>query len=282
MLYVIIGLVVVAVGGYYYLINQFKKQRIHISFENHDYSIKKNIAYKEVEGRKLEMDIYIPKSTATGTVILVHGEGPDYLIKDCKDWGFYVSYAELLVSNGFSVITFNHRSSNNFKTPEVPYGDILDAIQFVADNQQAWGLGNSYCLWAFSSGVPYTFSLTQKETIPIDIQCIVTSYGYMDLSLVDSSIDRSFSPETWLMMLDTPLLIVKAEADSTKGINQSIDRYTNKSIANNRPVDVITHETGVHGFEVRSRNDRTKEVIESSIQFVKANMNRSKFVISDN
>src|SRR3954454_9854778 len=79
--------------------------------------VKKDIAYKTVEAGDLKMDVYYPANFQDArllpAVLFVHGDGPDEMLKDAKDWGQYISWGQLIAASGLIVVTFNHRSTRN-------------------------------------------------------------------------------------------------------------------------------------------------------------------------
>ena len=67
------------------------------------------------------------------------------------------------------------------------------------------------------------------------------------------------------------MLIVRAGLDAP-ALNASIDRLITAAIANNVDIDVINHATGHHGFDVLDDNQRSREIIQATLEFMKIHL----------
>jgi dienelactone hydrolase len=83
-----------------------------------------------------------------------------------------------------------------------------------------------------------------------------------------------FSPITHLERRGSaiaPLLIAKAGLDRP-GINDSIDAFVRRADELGAPVQVETHPDGRHAFDILDDDDRSREIIEASIGFMRSHL----------
>lgn len=265
-------------------INEILKKRIVYEVDDmNDIKAYKNIVYKNVNDKKLNMDIYIPKVINTNlkypAVILVHGDGPAEILENIKDSGQYVSLGQLIAASGFIAITFNHRSSYGLTRMSDVGTDIEDAISYVKENADKFQIDkNNLGLWAISAGVPYGTSVVLKN-IQSCIKCLVIYYGYLDLQHRKEEVSdditeeelKEFSPITYLSIVKNeipPLLIARAGLDYAV-INKSIDNFIYELLRQNIDFNLYNHSKGEHGFDLKNDNIRTYEIIKRTIEFLK-------------
>lgn len=86
---------------------------------------------------------------------------------------------------------------------------------------------------------------------------------------------RSFSPITYLPTSGremAPMFIARAGLDAIPGINDSIDRFLEVALSRNAPVTLVNHALGVHGFDSQTDDARSREIIESALDFMKTHL----------
>jgi hypothetical protein len=52
--------------------------------------------------------------------------------------------------------------------------------------------------------------------------------------------------------------------------NDGLDRFALTALRKNITVDLANHATGHHAFDVEDNNDRSREIIKRTIEFIKA------------
>ncbi|MCT4566575.1 MAG: prolyl oligopeptidase family serine peptidase [Maledivibacter sp.] len=268
-------------------INEILKRRIVYEVDNmKDVRVYKNIAYKNVADKKLNMDIYIPKGISMGfkypAVILVHGDGPAEILENIKDSGQYVSLGQLIAASGLIAITFNHRSSYELTKMEDVATDIEDSINYIKENAEKFNINKDELgLWAISAGVPYGISVALRNRQPY-IKCLVSYYGYLDLQHRKEEISedvtieqlKEFSPVNYLKEIKNeipPLFIARAGLDHPV-INKSIDNFIRELLNKNIDFNLYNHSKGEHGFDLMNDNVRTYEIIRRTIEFLKEHL----------
>lgn len=244
---------------------------------------RKDVTYKRVQATELKMDVYSPKGTQSGArrpaVIFIHGGRiPPNLRTTPKDWAVYVSFGQLAAASGFVGVTFNHR----FYTWESlgdSQSDVTDLIAYVRNNADSLGLDKDrITLWAVSAGG--IFLSQPLNELPSYIRCIVAYYSVLDLqgtrkqtpqSVSDETL-REFSPVHHLSKNKKgtpPIFVARAGLDDAT-LNAGIDRFIQAALANNVTIDVANHANGHHGFDIDDDNDRSRDIIKRTLEFIKS------------
>jgi hypothetical protein len=68
------------------------------------------------------------------------------------------------------------------------------------------------------------------------------------------------------------VFIARAGLDEIPTLNDSIDRFTREAISGNAAVTVVNHPRGVHGFDVLTDDERSREIIRSALAFMKTHL----------
>ena len=244
--------------------------------------VAKNLTDKRVATEELKLDVYSPPDARRArrpAVIFIHGGRiPRNLLTTPKDWGAYVSLGQLVAASGFVAVTFNHR----FYTWESlgdSQSDVMDLINYVRDNAESLGVDKDrIILWALSAGGIF-LSRPLKET-PLYIRAIVAYYAELDLqnqrkaapaSVTDEML-KEYSPVHHLRNRDKsvpPMFIARAGLDDAE-LNNGIDRFVQLALSRNLTVEVVNHATGHHAFDIEDNNERSREIIKRTIEFIEA------------
>ncbi len=265
-----------------YINKKFKSLRLLYKFEDpRNISIQKDIVYKKYGSKELLMDVYSPAPInpdyKSPVIILLHGEGIEKLLKDIKNWSFYTSYGRLAASKGYTAVTFHRGRTNlNFKNSDVA-NDIQDAVTFIRNNSDRFNIDiNRICIWSFSLGGLYLSHFMREK--PTYIRCLISYYGLLDIKFKTKKLNKEngkYQPERYLPEDPAdfpPLLIVKAEKDKIKGVNESQENFMKVANERNIPFEVIKHKTGGHTFDGLDDNEETTEVIEKTWSFIRKNI----------
>lgn len=243
--------------------------------------VKKDVVYKRVAADELKADVYSPTEAKKGSrlpaIIFIHGGLlPANLRTKPKEWGAYISYGRLAAASGFVGVTFDHRfySWNNLGEPQ---SDVQDLIAYVRNNAESLGVDKDrISLWAFSAGSLF-LSQSLREPPPY-IRSLISYYAVLDLQdlrikipadVANESLD-SFSP---LHNLSTsknklpPMFVARAGLDTE--LNGGVDRFVQAALTKNATIDMSNHPAGQHGFDVLDNNDRTREIIKRTFEFLK-------------
>ena len=72
------------------------------------------------------------------------------------------------------------------------------------------------------------------------------------------------------------MLIVRAGLDYPQ-LNASIDRLITAALAKNVNIDVMNHATGRHAFDILDDNARSREIIQATVEFLRAELTRGTY-----
>jgi len=244
--------------------------------------VAKNLTYKRVATEELKLDVYSPPDARRArrpAVIFIHGGRiPRNLLTTPKDWGAYVSLGQLVAASGFVAVTFNHRFYA-WESLGDSQSDVMDLISYVRDNAERFSVDKDrIILWALSAGGIFLSQPLQQT--PVYIRAIVAYYAELDLqnqrkaapaSVTDETL-REFSPVHHLRNRDKsvpPIFIARAGLDDAE-LNDGIDRFVQLALSRNLTVEVVNHATGHHAFDIEDNNERSREIIKRTLEFIEA------------
>jgi dienelactone hydrolase len=213
----------------------------------HRATVKKDVVYARRNGRVLELDVYRPRGShaeaRVAPVLLVHGTTGD---PSPKDWGVYVGWGQLLAANGLAGIPFNHRGMSV---------DVRTALAYVRRHARALGVDKRrICIASYSGGVPAGLAVALRDG---SIRCALIFYG---------------APEPRLLRPDSPpIFAAKAGLDSGF-INDAVDALHRRAQEIGASVQVVTHPRGVHGFDVRNHDARSRAILRQAVAFARARL----------
>jgi acetyl esterase/lipase len=245
---------------------------------------RKDVTYKRVAQTELKMDVFSPRNLRRGArrpaVIFIHGGAlPPNLLTKPKEWGAYVSFGQLVAASGFVGITFNHRFYGwDMKSLSDARSDVDDAIAYIRNNADQLGVDKDrISLWALSAGSVFLSSAISDA--PSFIRCLVFYYAIMDLEplrkdrpAITDEVTREFSPIYRLEGAGktfAPVFIARAGRDEPE-VNLAVDSFIQKALSRKATLDFSNHAEGQHGFDVLDDNERTREIIRRTLEFLKA------------
>ncbi|HEX6732881.1 MAG TPA: alpha/beta hydrolase [Pyrinomonadaceae bacterium] len=242
--------------------------------------VKRNLIYKRAGDRGLEMDVYSPRASRgrLAAVLFIHGGRiPPNLLTTPKDWAVYVSLGELMAASAFVGVTFNHRF-HTWESLADSQSDVMDAVKYVRDNAATLGIDSErIVLWGISAGGIFLSQPLRDR--PAFISCLIAYYAQLDLrdsrrsaptSVTDQTL-RDFSPVYYLEKDGKgipPVLLARAGLDSAE-LNAGMDRFAQLGLSKNLTLDLLNHPTGHHGFDIEDDNDRSREILKRTIEFIR-------------
>jgi acetyl esterase/lipase len=229
-----------------------------------DVRVREGLVYKTAEGSPLHFDSYAPPagSGARPAVILIHGgPGPGLGV---RRWGLYVSYARMLAASGMNAIAFDHRLLGLDRYPDSAL-DVADLVRHVRAEAGALGIDPTrLALWAFSGGGPLLAAPLRDR--PSWLKLVVAYYAVMHAFGNDQ--DEAFSMVAALGpdASNAPqIVLARAGRDMFPEINPSIDRFVAAANSAGATVDLLTHPTGRHSFDILDPGDRSTQIIERTL-----------------
>jgi len=239
-------------------------------------TVRPDVEYRIADGQPLHMDVYAPAGPPRSrpAVILIHG-GPVPMV-GAKNMGVFVSYGKLLAASGFVAIAFNHRFLAPNRLPDAA-ADVAALVAYARENAAHLGIdAGRLALWAFSGGGPLLAAPLRERAAWL--RAVVAYYAPLDLqqpAYTDASIDaetrQRFSPLCSLgddARSAPPILIARAGRDNA-WINGCIDRFVQVALERGATLDLMNHPEGRHGFDVIDDQERSKEIIARTLEFVR-------------
>ena len=185
----------------------------------------------------------------------------------------------MIANSGLVCFTFNHRY-HEYSQLEESSSDVGAAIQYIRENALSFKLDPArICLWAISGGGSQ-LSLVLHEFVS-SIRCVVAYYTILDLRQIQEAVNALSSEvlekaalETHLRLRhfeDIPLFIARSGLDDPE-LNKTIDCFVSKALKSNIQLDLANHAHGQHAFDILDDNNRSREIIVSTIRYIKSNL----------
>jgi acetyl esterase/lipase len=244
--------------------------------------VRKNLVYKVADGKPLTADVYVPAGsdpTERPAVIFIHGGPvPQNLLTPPKEWGIFTSYGQIIAASRLVGVTFNHRFYSGERLDDAQ-SDVDDLIGYVRENAGLLGVDKDrIAVWAFSGGGPFLSGFLREPRHYIC--CMVAYYAALDLRLlrapgstIEEVVLERYSAAASLSNMTgdskiAPILIARAGLDNP-ALNESIERFIHAAISKNVMLDFCNHAGGRHGFDALDDDDRSREIIRHTIDFIR-------------
>jgi acetyl esterase/lipase len=236
---------------------------------------RRDLAYRKDEPA-LKMDLYLPKEAPPAggwpVVVLVHG-GPIPAGWAPKEWGVYRSYGELLAASGLAAVTFNHGLHASADYPRAA-ADVDVLLAHLRAEARGYGIDpDRVAVWAFSGGGPLLASALAGRA-PY-LRAAVSYYAFLGPPQAAAAEPRLSALELVRPASAPlpPLLIARAGRDDPE-LNASLDAFVTASLASGVTLELLTHPTGRHGFDIYDDDERSRAVIRRTVAFLRENLSR--------
>lgn len=214
---------------------------------------------------------------ALPAVVFVPGDAPEEIIADAKQWGQYVSWAQLVALSGLAAVTTNHRSTNGFRDLEGAAQDVDAAVDHIRANGSELGIDSErIAIWTCSAGAPFALRTALRER-PKYVRALVALYSIMDLrpgremisADISDNVLADFSCSHYLGAGGPfPLMLIARAGKDNEFINQSIETFVAAAVAAGVEIDYLNHATGQHAFDVRDNDARSRAIIQRTLDFL--------------
>ncbi len=220
------------------------------------------------------VDLYRPPVGGVHPIVLFVPGGPvPEPAPDPRVWGIFKSYGRAAAAQGFLGVVVSHR----FRAPSdcaASSGRVAATLAWLrADGPRVGGDPGRMAIWAFSGGGALIAPLLR--TPPDGLRALVLFYAGLDVrpgTLEADSSMRRWSAVAALQDAErwtTPLVIARAGLDDP-ALNAAMDRFAARALELNAPLDLLTHPTGRHGFDVFDHDARSRDIIARAFAIVLA------------
>jgi dienelactone hydrolase len=244
-----------------------------------DVIAKKDIPYLKTADSALKMDIYYPPKfdfkRKIPAIVFVFGYTNEGQLKTAKHqlrtWSPYTSWCKVIAASGMAAIVYETINPEN---------DIKSLLQYINSNTDNLNIDvNKIGAYSCSANTPTEIAYILNDSNCI-FKCAVVYYGiflttdFKYISTIDTLSQnmgfvtpRLSEPTSWNRKV--PLLIVHAGKDFVPHTNESLTSFVEKAIVQNIPITLMIHSNGVHGFDIYTDNESTRQIIKNTLEFWK-------------
>lgn len=247
-------------------------------------AVRRDVVYKTATASSggplpLKADIYTPAGATAASrypaVILISGGGVEAEY-DWRDAGVYVTYGKLLAASGFVGIPFSKRYARGAESAARGEEDLRDLIRYVREHADELHVDRErLALWGFSGG-GWLVSVPLRDVQPY-VRAVVAYYAVLDSAMMPperrAPMER-FSSVGALQASGArvpPILVARAGLDNP-GLNAGIDNFVREALAQGAEIQLLNHAQGRHGFDILDNNDRSREIIRATLEFLKTHL----------
>ena len=215
-------------------------------------SVRRDLPYKMVDGRALELDVYSPAAPA-GTaqkrpaVLFVHGYPvpPGMKFKNAQQ---YVSWAQLVAASGLAGVPLDWRGEA---------ADLGDALAYVRRAADELGIdaGRLALFGVSAGGGPAMVEALRDPTM----RAAVVYYGNLTAAISELS-GRAAGPLP-------AILVAKAGRDALMPAAPA-DQFVADARAKGADIEALVHPTGAHAFDLANDDDTTRDIIRRTLTFL--------------
>lgn len=241
--------------------------------------VRKGVAYTATDDGGPVLDLYLPRAAAAAprpAWLLVHG-GPLPAAMTAKrppgSWRFFRDYGALAAAAGRVGIVVGHRY-DSIETIPGSEADVRAAVEWV--RAQAGELGvdpERLGLWLFSGAGVHLAPLLAAP--PPGVRTVVAFYPVvepevltaMGLGPVPERL-RDRSPAAVADPRAAPRLFLVRAGRDQPALNAALDGFAARLAAAGATVELATHPSGQHGFEILDDDARTRELVERAAAFL--------------
>jgi len=244
-----------------------------------DVIAKKDIPYLNTSDSSLKMDIYYPPKfdfkRKIPAIVFVFGYTNEGQLKTAKHqlrtWSPYTSWCRVVAASGMAAIVYETINPEN---------DLKSLIQYINSNTDNLNIDvNKIGAYSCSANTPTEIAYILNDSNCI-FKCAVVYYGiflttdFKYFSTIDTLSQnmgfvnpRLSEPTSWNRKV--PLMIVHAGKDFVPHTNESLTSFVEKAIVQNVPITLMIHSNGVHGFDIYTDNESTRQIIKNTLEFWK-------------
>ncbi|WP_448522526.1 alpha/beta hydrolase family protein [Pseudothermotoga sp.] len=234
--------------------------------------------------KNLSIDIFYPRGESRGVVLFAHGGG---WISGYRRQPNNLSWYRFLVSEGFVVAAIDYSRGYRAKIDQL-IEELSRALIFLDENRDKLNLPKSrISLMGLSAGGHLALLAAAKMHkfvksvvayyAPCDLRDIFESPSLFAKIALLTTLKRfpsrssetlaKYSPINAVHKFMPPMLLVHGKKDSVVPYDSSMKLYRKLKRLNCRAV-LLTHHEANHGFEFVLRDEKTKEILQKTVEFL--------------
>jgi hypothetical protein len=257
------------------------RRRVVYELPNEDaVGVQNDLEFRGGDGQPLVFDLYRPPDgevSRPAAVVLVAGfpDAGTQKMLGCrfKEMQFTVSWGKLIAASGLAAVAATNRE---------PVGDLTRLIEHLSTNGGALGIRSDVLGVMATSGHGALGLWAVMKHAPAGVKCGAFLYPYtMDLDgatgvaemsarfgFVNACAGRTLDD----LRTDVPIFFARAGQDAFPHLNASLDRFIAQGLTRNLPLTVVNYPEGVHGFDLMNANERSRDIIRSTLTFLTSHL----------
>lgn len=242
--------------------------------------VRRDLVYKRDGDDELRMDVYLPSERALAArlpaVVFIHGGPvPADWTDGAKATGQYASLGRLIAASGWVGVAFNHRFADAGSLP-VAATDVLDAIDWLRSHAAEHSVDpDRLCVWAISAGGLFVAPWLRQP--PPFLRCLLLYYAAVEPATLQRML--ADMPPEFVVEYDAvaaiasgaaaslPILIARAGHDF-EALHTATERFVTAGLTAGATIDLLNHPAGQHAFDIRNDDERSREILRRSLDFI--------------
>lgn len=239
---------------------------------------RRDLTFPAADGTPRAFDLTLPIApTSPPPVVLLVGGYPDEGFRaffgcSFREMAAIDGWARLLAASGIAAIAYEGRD---------PLGDLRALLEHLRGRADELGVdGDRLGLWASSGNVPVALA-PLLDRAP-GIRAAAFLYGYLldqedETAVADAAARFHFvHPNVGRTVAELPrglpLLLVRAGADATPGLNAGLDRFVAAALAADLSLALVNLPAAAHAFDLGDDRPAARAVIRQVLGFLRANL----------
>jgi acetyl esterase/lipase len=219
-------------------------------------------------------DLYLPPAPAPGAappplVVFVYGFTHPMFAGGLRETGAYTSWGRLLAASGLAAVAYSYKD---------PLADLATLLAHLRTHAHALGVdARRIALWAASGNVPAALATILRAPVG-SFRAAALLYGYAfgaqqaaaAFGIVTAD-DKSVAD----LPAQLPILVVRAGADATPGLNASLDAFVAGARARGLPLELLEVPDAPHAFDLVDDREASREAIRKVVGFLERSLGQA-------
>jgi acetyl esterase/lipase len=280
-------------------------------FRRKGVKVLRDIVYREVDGRRLRLDVALPRERGAGRPAIMQIHGGAWIVGDKREQGWPL--IGHLAANGWVCFNVNYRLSPGATWPDHLI-DLKHALQWIRDHADEYGVDRNFiavtggsagghltAMMALTANEPqYQPGFEQADT---SVQAAVPIYGVYDFTnrlgtMHERFRDRVLEPMIMKAFYDRepekyqraspidcvredapPFLIIHGNRDTLAPVEDAQMFAEELSAVSRAPVKYVELRGAQHAFDLFA-SPRTARMLDGTLRFLMAMRERARTAVS--